>query len=134
MNKVAPLHEVLYISTLSPESNVKVVAQIAAQSRPANEAAGITGLLVFDGMRFCHQIEGPRDEVLGLVQRIRQDTRHTDMEILHQGPLPASRFRRFGLGYCAVEDEELLPRLRQAGPEQAMAQFLEMVPSLDLDP
>ncbi|HYW56133.1 MAG TPA: BLUF domain-containing protein [Polaromonas sp.] len=128
------LHEVLYLSTLAPESNVKVVAQIAAQSRPANEAAGITGLLAFDGMRFCHHIEGPRHEVLGLVQRIRQDSRHTDMEVLHHGPLADRRFRRFNLGFCAVEDDDGLSRLKQSGPEEALAQFLAMLPSIDLDP
>ncbi len=128
------LHEVLYLSTLAPDASVKVVAQIAAQSRPANEAADITGLLVFDGMRFCHQVEGPRDEVLGLVQRIGQDPRHTDMQVLHHGPLAARRFRRFNLGFCAVEDDDCLARMKDAEPEEALAQFLALLPSIDLDP
>jgi len=133
MQKTPELHEVLYASTLAPESPVKVVSQIAAQARRANEASGITGLLIFDGMRFCQQIEGPREEVLALIQRIRLDSRHTGMEILHQGSLEARRFRRFSLGYAAVDDKDVLAELENASSEQAVAQFLALIPGLDLD-
>lgn len=133
MEKALHLHEVLYVSTLSPDAPVKVVSQIAVKARIANEAAGITGLLVFDGMRFCQQIEGPRKEVLALIERIRLDPRHVSVEILHHAPLPERRFRRFSLGYAAVEDVDVLARIEDAGPEQAMAEFLALLPSIDLD-
>jgi hypothetical protein len=133
MDKALQLHEVLYVSTLSPDSAVKVVSQIAAKARLANQAAGITGLLVFDGMRFCQQIEGPRQPVLALIERIRVDPRHINVEILHHAPLAERRFRRFSLGYAAVDDVDVLARIEEAGPEQAMAQFLALLPSIDLD-
>ncbi|WP_395057401.1 BLUF domain-containing protein [Polaromonas sp.] len=133
MEKALQLHEVLYVSTLSPDSPVKVVSQIAAKARTANEAAGVTGLLVFDGLRFCQQIEGPRKAVLALTERIRDDPRHVNIEILHHGPLAERRFRRFSLGYAAGDDVDVLARMEEAGPEQAMAQFLALLPSVDLD-
>ncbi|MGQ2981038.1 MAG: BLUF domain-containing protein [Polaromonas sp.] len=133
MDKALQLHEVLYVSTLSPASPVKVVSQIAAKARLANQEAGITGLLVFDGMRFCQQIEGPRKAVLALIERIRQDPRHINVEILHHAPLAERRFRRFSLGYAATDDAEILARIEDAGPEQAMALFLALLPGIDLD-
>ncbi len=133
MEKALHLHEVLYVSTLAPDSPVKVVSQIAVKARAANEAAGVTGLLVFDGMRFCQQIEGPRKQVLALIERIRQDPRHVNVEILHHGSLAERRFRRFSLGYVTVDDVDVLARIEDAGPEQAMAQFLALIPSVDLD-
>lgn len=132
MNKVAELHEVLYLSTLAPGAPIKTVADIAARARPANEAADITGLLVFDGMQFCQHIEGPRKAVLALTERIRQDTRHVDVDILYHGPLAQRRFRCFGLGYTAVEEVDVLPLLRDVGAEAALAQFLALVATLDL--
>lgn len=132
MNKVAELHEVLYLSTLAPGAPIKTVADIAARARPANEAADITGLLVFDGMQFCQHIEGPRKAVLALTERIRQDTRHVDVDILYHGPLAQRRFRCFGLGYTAVEEVDVLPLLRDVGAEAALAQFLALVSTLDL--
>lgn len=133
MNKVPELHEVLYLSTLAPGAPLKVIADIASRARKANEAAGITGLLVFDGMQFCQHIEGPRKAVLALTERIRQDPRHVDVDILHHGPLAQRRFRHFGLAYTAVEDVDVLARLRDAGAEAALAQFLALVSTLDLD-
>lgn len=133
MEKALHLHEVLYVSTLSPDSPVKVVSQIAAKARIANEAAGITGLLVFDGMRFCQQLEGSRKQVLALMERITHDPRHVNVEVLHHAPLAERRFRRFSLGYAAVEDVDVLARIEESGPEQAMAQFLALLPSIDLD-
>ena len=133
MNKVPELHEVLYLSTLAPDAPLKVVASIASQARKANQAAGITGLLVFDGMQFCQHIEGPRKAVLALTERIRHDPRHVDVDILHHGPLAQRRFRHFGLGYTAVEDVDVLARLRDAGADAALAQFLALQPTLDLD-
>ena len=52
MKNVTELHEVLYVSTLAPGAPLGVVAQITAKACLANEAACITGLLIFDGMRF----------------------------------------------------------------------------------
>ncbi|MDP1742719.1 BLUF domain-containing protein [Polaromonas sp.] len=132
MKNVSELHEVLYVSTLAPEASLQVVAKIAAKSRIANGATGITGVLIFDGMRFCQQIEGPRTEVLALIQRIRQDSRHVNVEILRHGPLEARRFKRFALGYVSVDDVEVLAHMEGSGPEQALTQFLALLPNLDM--
>lgn len=132
MNKVTELHEVLYVSVLAPGEPLKVISDIASRARTANQAADITGLLVFDGMQFCQHIEGPRKAVLALTERIRQDTRHVDVDILHHGPLKERRFRNFSLGYTTVEDLDVLARLRDAGAEAALTQFLALVSTLDL--
>ncbi len=132
MKNVSELHEVLYVSTLAPEAPLQVVAQIAAKARIANAAADITGLLIFDGMRFCQQIEGPRKEVLALTQRIRQDSRHVNLEILRHGPLQARRFKRFALAYAGVDDVDVLAHMERTDPEQALTQFLALLPGLDM--
>ena len=132
MKNVSELHEVLYVSTLAPGAPLQVVAQIAAKARLANEAADISGLLIFDGMRFCQQIEGPRREVLALTQRVLQDKRHIDVEILRHGPLEARRFERFALGYADMEDADVLAHMEHSDPVQALAQFIALLPNLDM--
>lgn len=133
MENPTDLHEVLYLSTLAPGAPLKVISDIASKARKANEAMGITGLLVFDGMRFCQHLEGRRKDVLALTERIGKDPRHVGVDILYHGPLAHRRFRRFGLGYTAVDDVDVLARLRDAGSEQALSQFLALVSTLDLD-
>ena len=132
MKNVSELHEVLYVSTLAPGAPLQVVAQITAKARLANEVADITGLLIFDGMRFCQQIEGSRREVLALTQRILQDKRHIQVEILRHGPLEARRFNRFALGYADMENADVLAYMENSDPAHALAQFIALLPNLDM--
>ena len=100
-----------------------MVAEIAAHARPVNAAMDITGLLIFDGQRFCQQLEGPQKAALKLMERIRDDTRHVNVEVVHHGLLEARRFREFSLVFSTVEDEEALARLEQLDGHAALAAF-----------
>lgn len=127
------LHEILYVSTLARDAPIRVVADIAACSRTANQSRDITGLLVFDGMHFCQQFEGSDIEVAGLMDSIRRDPRHTDVELLHHGPMAGRRFGRWSLGYTFVDDVEALARLKQLRGQAAIDAFLGILPKLDLE-
>ena len=133
MENTANLHEVLYVSRLATDAPIRVVADIAARSRIANQSLDITGLLVFDGMHFCQQFEGGAIEVAALMDRIRQDPRHTHVELLHHGPLAERRFRRWSLAYTSVEDVDAVERLKQLRGQAAVDAFLALLPGLDLE-
>ncbi|WP_019702807.1 BLUF domain-containing protein [Paracidovorax oryzae] len=128
----APLQEVLYVSTLAPGQPVGIVATIAAKARLSNVRDGITGLLVFDGQRFCQQLEGPPAILAVLLERIRADARHTAMEVLHQAPLMKRRFQRFSLAFSTLEDEDALPRMESLAGNEAMAAFEALAIDLEL--
>ncbi|MFY3383143.1 BLUF domain-containing protein [Paracidovorax sp. MALMAid1276] len=117
------LYEVLYVSTLAPGQPLSVVADIAARARQANAVLDITGLLIFDGQRFCQQLEGPQKAVLKLIDRIRDDPRHVSVEVLHHGPLAGRRFQSFSLAFSTVEDAEALARLERLDGASALAAF-----------
>ena len=117
------LYEVLYVSTLAPDQPTAVVAEIAAKARQVNAELDVTGLLIFDGQRFCHQLEGPQKAVLKLIERIRNDPRHVNVEVLHHGPLAGRRFQHFSLAFSAVEDVDALARLERLDGEAALAAF-----------
>ncbi|MDP3605841.1 MAG: BLUF domain-containing protein [Polaromonas sp.] len=127
------LHEVIYVSTLAPDEPTSVVADIVGKARLHNPWMGITGLLIFDGMRFCEQMEGSQKAVLEQLERIRLDTRHVDLRVVHQGPLAARRFRRFSLGYTTLDDDDALGRLEALSGQEAIAAFQALLSSLDLD-
>ena len=46
-----------------------------------NALDGVTGILMFDGVRFLQLIEGAEDAVDNLVERLRRDPRHSDFEV-----------------------------------------------------
>ncbi len=123
MNVSPALYEVLYVSTLAPEQPLSVVAEIAGRARQVNAKLDVTGLLIFDGQRFCQQLEGQQKAVLKLIERIRNDPRHTNVEVLHHGPLAGRRFQQFSLAFSTVEDEEALARMEQLDGDAALAAF-----------
>ena len=135
MQAVTPvdLHEILYVSTLADDAPALVVASIASKARIYNRVADITGLLVFDGLHFCQQLEGCAAQIDAAMARIDKDPRHHHLTIVHRGPLDKRRFRRFSLGYTSVEDVELLVRLQQLQGQAALQAFLDFLGDLDLD-
>ena len=122
MTHCAALYEVLYVSTLAP-LHPPTVAEIAARARHVNAELDVTGLLIFDGQRFCQQLEGPQKSVLKLIERIRNDPRHINVEVLHHGPLAGRRFQQFTLAFSTVEDLDALARMEQLDGEAALAAF-----------
>ncbi len=61
-----------------------------AQSR--NTAESITGLMLYDDGRFYQWLEGPVENVGRVMQSIRGDRRHTDIEILSDKPTATRQF------------------------------------------
>ena len=55
-----------------------------AQARNSREA--ITGLMLYDNERFFQWLEGPEDGVGRVMDSIRADPRHTDLEVLESHP------------------------------------------------
>lgn len=117
------LYEVLYVSCLAGGQPLSVVAGIASAARAANSRMDITGLLVFDGQRFCQHLEGPQTALLKLIERIRSDARHTEVEVLHHGRISARRYQNFSLAFSTLEDPEALARLHRLDGAAALAAF-----------
>ena len=107
------------------------MADIAGKARIANQIKGITGLLIFDGMRYCQQLEGSQKQVLSLMEKIRHDPRHINVEILHHGELADRRFKTFSLGYTTVADPEVLERLEKLDGQAAISAFLALLSHVD---
>ena len=133
MNPTIKLYEAIYVSTLTPNAPLSIVSDIAAWSRSYNAAHNVTGLLIFDGMRFCQQLEGKQKDVLALIERISGDTRHGEVNILHHGSLPQRRFKSFALAFTNVEDIEVLGRLEKLDGQPGVDAFLALVATLELE-
>ena len=131
MRILPPLYDILYVSSLAPGQPLGVVAQIASAARVANERLDVTGLLVFDGHRFCHHLEGPPQAVLKLIGRIRADARHVGVEVLHHGALASRHYRNFSLAFSTLEDADALAWLEQLDGAAALAAFAAVRSALE---
>lgn len=76
-----------------------VVAGIVEVSRHRNAREDITGALMFTGGTFAQILEGEADAVRRLMADIRRDRAHADIEVAHEGDVPARAFADWSMGY-----------------------------------
>ncbi len=101
-------YELIYASWVAANLDHEFVLGLVRQSRDRNRRLGITGLLVFDGERFCHLLEGEMEVVGILAAAIAHDPRHNDYTVLHAAPQSGGRrFAGWHLGFAMHEPNAL---------------------------
>lgn len=99
------MRQLVYISSMRRQADVDP-ATILAQSRRNNAAAGITGLLFFDGKRFLQALEGEEAAVDATFARIQQDERHHALVLLSNRDIAAREFGVWAMAYKAPGEED----------------------------
>jgi hypothetical protein len=126
---------VLWISQLSPLLHLGVVAQIWQSSRERNQRLGLTGVMVFDGERFCEMLEGDADELETVCRDVAFDTRHVGMRLLYAAIAPVPRrLSEWRCGYCEAPELACFSDSDGLEGEPAIAAFLSVLPRFNLSP
>lgn len=96
------LVRLLYASRSAAALTEPVVQSILEQSRRHNPARGITGILCTSGSTFVQVLEGSRDEVCELYNRLVGDPRHVELRILAFQEIAERRFAGWTMGEVDV--------------------------------
>lgn len=91
------LVRLLYASR-AVDTRQEAIEAILTQSRQANPACGITGILCYGGAIFLQAIEGGRMAVSELFGHIMKDVRHKDVVLLHYEEITERRFGGWTMG------------------------------------
>lgn len=130
----APLKQFFYHSRLAPGLRYSAVSDIIATARSFNAAHGITGILIFDGDRFCQFIEGPPTEIDGLVVRLQTDPRHVEFTVLIRDALAHERlYPYWSMAYAALQGGSYLNDLLNRPSEEALRQLQASIDTLDVN-
>jgi hypothetical protein len=133
MSNGEKIHRLLCLSQLAPTKDLGVFKQIAHVSRQTNRERHLTGVLLFDGGRFCHLLEGPQASIEAVWSRVSNDPRHTALSMLY--PLSAAPSRllyTWRSGYCNPEDLDILSVSNGHCGDEAMLAFLALLTHCDL--
>lgn len=91
------LTTIIYRSHLHDHVPIKTLEDMVAKANNKNSSSDVTGILLFDGLHFFQLLEGPRDAVQGIYDRICQDARHHNLVELMHDFAPARRFGKVGM-------------------------------------
>ena len=126
------LTSVTYTSLARIDPRSSDLEAIRAAARKHNAADGITGLLVFNGTHFLQTIEGSERAIDNLIERLRNDPRHTGFEIRDQRKIDARSFPdwpmemlRVNASYFEARDT-IADRLPGTVPEAIKARLFRM--------
>lgn len=107
------VYRVVYVSRCEIRpgrfGSTEAISDILTASRRNNAAAGITGALAFNGEFFAQVLEGERDRVIELVQRVERDARHSNMLIVDEGFVPQRDFGSWAMAYVEAPGEKEIP-------------------------
>jgi hypothetical protein len=129
------LHQILYLSHLARPHEYDAFASICHVSRHRNAQLSLTGVLLFDGYRFCQLLQGPSPAVQAMMAEIARDRRHEQVSMLFDGAIEADTAEHsWNSGFCDVHELDVFEALGGVRGEAAMAAFRALLPRADLAP
>ena len=97
------LVRLIYASRIKPGHGPNDVLKIVEVSEKNNKKMGITGALCYGPRYFLQCLEGPRDAVNQLYNKIITDDRHTEVELLYYDDIDERAFTDWSMGYALAQ-------------------------------
>ncbi|MFP4360700.1 MAG: BLUF domain-containing protein [Alphaproteobacteria bacterium] len=91
-------------SRLDPrdDTDARALQRIMEISKARNEAAGITGLLMFTRSGFAQILEGPRAALEETFERIQSDSRHSNVRVLTHCAITERTFESWEMSFVGA--------------------------------
>lgn len=97
----------VYLSRATNLFRPESIGELLRKSRENNERLGITGMLVYRHPFFLQVLEGPEEEVVRLMSRIRTDARHTEITSVIHAPIARAGFADWSMAYWEAKPGEV---------------------------
>ncbi|WP_158292139.1 BLUF domain-containing protein [Paracraurococcus ruber] len=100
------LFRMVYVSrnAIPAASQEAEIARILEVSRRNNQAAGITGALLYSADSFAQALEGPEAAMEALYARLSRDPRHAEVLVISAGPVAARQFSQWSMAFAGRHD------------------------------
>lgn len=104
MNEKA-LYHLSYVSTACDCLKFEDIQKILEQSNEHNPESGITGILVYCNKHFFQIIEGEKDAIHELYEKIAIDCRHDAVIKIQEGPISQRQFGNWSMAFKSYNKE-----------------------------
>jgi hypothetical protein len=131
-----PLKSLTYTSLAGLDLQASDLEEIHRSAREINALEGITGLLIFNGTHFLQIVEGARDAIEDLVERLRRDVRHSGIEVRDERLVERRSFPDWSMQLVRVSasyfqaKEAVTDRLPEATPLDVRERVIRMTEAI----
>ena len=91
--------QLLYISAATHDFTEEELQELLALARVKNEERGVSGMLLFHEGSFIQALEGEQKQVEEIYNKIGQDPRHAETQILFRGEVDHRDFDGWSMGF-----------------------------------
>ncbi|PTY37912.1 hypothetical protein BGP77_15725 [Saccharospirillum sp. MSK14-1] len=99
------LYELLYTSIAPAGLSETELFQILEKARAKNQAAGITGMLVYHNREIMQILEGEEMAIKALFDAVFKDERHTSVEVFYQGYIDQRAFSDWSMAFKMLDED-----------------------------
>lgn len=93
------IHQLVYISAAEKKFSEQELQDLLIKARNNNESLGVSGMLLFHEGSFIQALEGPKEQVEMLYEKIGNDDRHSETRVLFRGDVPERAFDNWSMGF-----------------------------------
>lgn len=121
------LYSLVYFSrsTVEPDRVEAEIRSILDSARKQNSKHDVTGALLFSRGFFAQVLEGPLSSIQSTLEKIRTDSRHTDVSVLSCSPVARRNFASWSMAYARAAGG--------SGQSERIAGILENPSCIDCD-
>ena len=104
------IYQLMYLSDAVGSFSNSELETLLEKARTFNEPRGITGCLIYGNGKFIQFIEGDKEQVLALYEKIEKDSRHQNV-LLYQPAVSANRlFEEWSMGFKTLKQKCDIPK------------------------
>ncbi len=101
------LYRIIYLSSGLKDLTSTAVKEILAKAKENNRAKNITGILLYLDKNFIQVLEGEKEEVIKLYQKISLDHRHKNVIKVIEGNIASRQFDKWDMGFIEIDSDDL---------------------------
>ena len=118
--------QITYISHAAEPMSAEQLIALLQQCLKNNVCDGVTGMLLYGNETFLQALEGDEKSVDDLVEKIKRDPRHTNIQFLHRRTIERRQYSEWSMGFKRVSDSELqqIEGLRNFGEKDFNFEYL----------
>jgi len=101
------MNRIIYCSRATWDVSPDELVELLRVARRNNEAAGLSGMLLYTSQSFLQVLEGEPGALHTTYERILADPRHCELRLLLDAEVIGALFPQWTMGFDHVDDEEL---------------------------
>ena len=98
------MYRVMYMSVSTKDFSDEELERLLVNAEKSNKERNVTGLLIIKGRTFLQCLEGKKDDVEFIYNKIQKDDRHKDIIDLVQEDASERYFPNWSMGYKNIKN------------------------------